>query len=96
MSLRRHYRGKIFFFQKCVLFTEILSEKVLQYRGFYTHLEVRIASKEGKNNFFLYKNKRGLEEIKCSADLIVIQFCIDLLSDMIRIKGMFFNYNYII
>lgn len=82
MHLRRRYRGKIFFFEKCVLYTEVLSRTELQYRGYYTNLEIGIAFEEGKNKFILYNKKRGMKEIECSADFNTIQLWTESLREM--------------
>lgn len=80
--MRRRYRGKIFFFEKCILYTEIITKTELQYRGYYSHLDIGIAFAESKNKFFLYNKKRGIREIECSADFNTIELWTESLREM--------------
>lgn len=82
IDTRRRYRGKVFFFDKCVVHTETMDKTTLQFRGHYYYTDIGIAFEEGKNKFFLYHTKRGTKEIECSADFHTIQFWTDCLREM--------------
>lgn len=65
---RRRYRGKLFLFDKCVVFTELLDRQTLRFRGFYQQGHVGIAYAAGRNVFYLYHRRRGNQEIELTAD----------------------------
>lgn len=71
------YRGKLFLFDKCIVFTESLllptvdqkhALQRLRFRGFYQASHVGIAFAEGRNVFYLYHRWRGNQEIECTAE----------------------------
>ena len=68
-ELRRTYRGKIFLFERCLIYTEAYNRERLEYRGHYENDMLGIIYKEGKSKFKLFAQKRGLKEVDFSADL---------------------------
>ncbi|XP_049539743.1 uncharacterized protein LOC125953932 isoform X1 [Anopheles darlingi] len=40
LRLKRQYQGRLFVFERCVIYTEQLEQKCLTYRGHYTHQEI--------------------------------------------------------
>lgn len=81
-DLKRRYRGKVFFFEKCIVYTEILDKTTLQFRGYFLYTDIGIAFEEGKTKFFLYHTKRGNKEIECTSDFKTIQFWTEHLAAM--------------
>lgn len=82
VDLKRRYRGKVFFFEKCVVYTETIDKTTLQFRGYYLYTDIGIAFEEGKTKFFLYHTKRGTKEIECTSDFKTIQFWTENLGEM--------------
>ncbi|XP_070496141.1 pleckstrin homology domain-containing family G member 4B-like [Chironomus tepperi] len=68
-ELRRKYRGKVFLFERCVVYTEALDREHLEYRGHYESDKLGIIYKEGKSKFKLFAKKRGCKEVEFYADL---------------------------
>lgn len=69
MELRRKFRGKVFLFERCVVFTEILDREYLEYRGHYESDKLGIIYKEGRSKFKLFAKKRGCKEAVFHTDL---------------------------
>lgn len=62
---KRRYKGKVFFFETCIVYTEAIERTKLQFRGYYMYTNIGIEYEKGKNKFFLYHKKRGNKEIEC-------------------------------
>lgn len=71
-ELRRRFRGKVFRFEGCVIYTEELDREYLEFRGFYASDKLGIDYKEGKSKFKLYVEKRGHKEVEFHADLNIV------------------------
>lgn len=82
-DLKRKYKGKVFLFDKCIIYTETLNKQKLYYRGHFRHETLGFTFEEGKNNFSLYVDKRGNQEIEFISDFNTIQLWIKLLSNML-------------
>ncbi|XP_058828396.1 triple functional domain protein-like [Topomyia yanbarensis] len=65
---RRRYPGKIFFFEKCIIYTEKFKE-YLEYRGHYIASEVGIYN-DGKCKLCVFSKKRGIQEVEVSGSEI--------------------------
>lgn len=39
-KLKRKYRGKVFFFENCIIYTEMMSKERLEYRGHFLREDV--------------------------------------------------------
>lgn len=83
IDLRRSYEGKIFLFEKSIIFTEIIDKTKLQFRGYLTSTTIGVAFEEGKSKIILYKIKRGNQEMECSADAKIITNWTDLLKKIV-------------
>jgi hypothetical protein len=68
-ELRRRYRGKVFLFERCVVFTEALDREYMEYRGHYESEKLGIIYKEGKSKFKLFAKRRGCKEVEFHCDL---------------------------
>lgn len=69
---RRKYPAKIFFFEKCIIYTEKIKE-YLEYRGHYGDFEVGLYN-DGKSKLCVFAKKRGIQEIEVtSADMSTVQ-----------------------
>ncbi|XP_055534245.1 uncharacterized protein LOC129723817 isoform X2 [Wyeomyia smithii] len=61
---RRRYPSKIFFFEKCIIYTEKFKD-YLEYRGHYIDSEVALYN-EGKCKVCVFARKRGIQEVEIS------------------------------
>lgn len=61
---RRRYPGKMFFFEKCIIYTEKIKE-YLEYRGHYEDSEVGLYN-DGKSRVCVFARKRGIQEVEIS------------------------------
>lgn len=61
---RRRYPGKMFFFEKCIIYTEKIKE-FLEYRGHYEDSEVGLYN-DGKSRVCVFARKRGIQEVEIS------------------------------
>ncbi|XP_065074372.1 uncharacterized protein LOC135698371 [Ochlerotatus camptorhynchus] len=59
---RRRYPAKIFFFEKCIVYTEKI-KTYLEYRGHYGDFEVGLYN-DGKSKLCVFAKKRGIQEIE--------------------------------
>lgn len=73
-DLKQRYRGRVFFFETCIIYTEAIERGKLQFRGYYMYTDIGIAYDEGKNKFFLYQTERGIKEIECVSKLNEIPY----------------------
>lgn len=80
---RRKYRGKVFLFDKCVIYTETLNKQKLFFRGFFRHETMGFTFQEGKNNFTLYVGRPGHQEIEFNAAAAIIQLWMQLLTNFL-------------
>lgn len=62
--LRRRFRGKVFLFENCVVYTEGLEREYMEYRGHFRSDELGIIFKEGKSKFKLFAKKPGQKELR--------------------------------
>lgn len=83
MELRRRYKGKVFLFDKCVIFTETLNKQKLFYRGYFRHETMGFSFRDGKNNFNLYVGRPGNQEIEFSASATITQLWMQLLTNIL-------------
>ncbi|XP_055597099.1 uncharacterized protein LOC129747101 isoform X2 [Uranotaenia lowii] len=69
---RRRYPGKVFFFEKCIIYTEKLKD-FLEYRGHYVDSEVGVFN-DGKSKLCVFSRKRGIQEVEfSSSDVALVQ-----------------------
>lgn len=68
-ELRRRFRGKVFCFEKCVIYTEALDREYMEYRGHFESDKLGIIFKEGKSKFLLFLKKRGQKEVQFRANI---------------------------
>ena len=80
---RRRYKGKLLYFERCVIYCEVLERKGLEYRGHYQKEKLGISHNEGKAKFKLYEEKRGKKEIILTGDLTCIQNNVRFINSML-------------
>lgn len=66
-EIRRRFRGKVFLFERCVIYTEALDREYMEYRGHFSSDKLGIIYKEGKSKFKLFTKKRGQKEVEFRA-----------------------------
>lgn len=79
-ELRRRYKGKVFLFEKCIIYTEQLSKNKLLYRGCFRHITLGFTFEDQRNYFRLYNERKGNQEIEFSSDAQTVQLWIQLLN----------------
>uniref|UniRef100_A0A182Q3W9 DH domain-containing protein n=1 Tax=Anopheles farauti TaxID=69004 RepID=A0A182Q3W9_9DIPT len=67
MHVRRKYSGKLFVFEKLLLYAEIQRDRRLEYRGHFSDTELSFVE-EGLNRFVLFAGPRGSQEITLHFD----------------------------
>lgn len=82
---KRRYRGKIFFFEKCTVYTEIIEENYLEYRGYYMHTRFGMIYKEGKSKFKLFELRSGHKEIELYNDIVTVNEWALLIQEVLMI-----------
>lgn len=79
-DLRRRYKGKLFLFEKCIIYTELISKSKLIYRGHFRHATLGFTFEDQRNYFRLYNERKGNQEIEFSSDANTIQLWIQMLN----------------
>lgn len=77
---RRRYKGKVFLFEKCIIYTELFSKNRLQYRGHFRHVSLGFTFEDQRNYFRLYNERKGNQETEFSTDSQTIQLWIQMLN----------------
>lgn len=81
---RRRYRGKVFLFDRSVVYAEKLEEKVLHYRGNYPKDVTGIREYDEGKKFDLFIGKSGQRQIELSSNEFgLIQTWVMLVKDML-------------
>ena len=68
-EIRRRFRGKVFLFERCIVYTEILEREYLEYRGYLSSDKLGIIFKEGKSKFKLFVKRKGQKEVDFRANM---------------------------
>lgn len=68
-ELRRRFRGKVFLFERGVIYTEALNKEFMEFRGHLGSDVFGIIYKEGKTKFKLFAKSRGKKEVEFRASL---------------------------
>jgi hypothetical protein len=71
-EVRRRFRGKVFLFERCIVYTEELEREYLEYRGHLYSDKLGIIHKEGKSKFRLFTRKRGQKEVEFRASMTTV------------------------
>jgi hypothetical protein len=82
-ELRRRFRGKVFIFERCLIYTEALDREYLEFRGSFAHDVIGIIHKEGKNKFKLFARKRGQNEVDFRASSNTMLEWIEMIKAML-------------
>lgn len=94
--MRRRYKGKVFLFEKCIIYTEQVSKNKLLYRGHFRHVTLGFTFEDQRNYFRLYNERKGNQDIEFSSDAQTIQLWIQMLNRTMSAvvqEGLFFNLN---
>ncbi|EAT47363.1 AAEL001509-PA [Aedes aegypti] len=80
---RRRYPSKVFFFEKCIIYTEKIKE-YLEYRGHFVDSEVGLYN-DGKTKLCVFALKRGIQEIEISnSDMSTVQKMASYIEDTMK------------
>lgn len=72
-EIRKKFTGKVFLFERGVIYTEALNKEYLEYRGHFGSDKLGIIYKEGKSKFKLFAIKRGQKEVEFRASLDIVR-----------------------
>ncbi|XP_055372479.1 uncharacterized protein MAL13P1.304-like [Condylostylus longicornis] len=82
-SIRKLYPAKGFFFEKCIIYTEI-KEKRLLYRGHYPMQKLGFLPNSKPTKFTLYYDKRKKQECDFEAEPCIIELWIKLIQPILE------------
>lgn len=82
-EIRRRFRGKVFLFEHCIIYTEGLQREYMEFRGHINFDKLGITFKEGKSKFRLFSEKRGHKEIELRAGINTVLEWKDIISGML-------------
>jgi hypothetical protein len=68
-TLKRRYYGKVFLFEKCIIYTEHIGDDKLEYRGHYERDHFGMSGYDGKQKFILFAEKTGYKEVEFYAEI---------------------------
>lgn len=63
LEQRKRFRGKVFLFEHCLVYTEALDREYMEYRGHFESDKLGIIYKEGKSKLRLFYKRRGQKEV---------------------------------
>lgn len=84
-DLRRRYKGKVFLFEKCIIYTEVTSKNKLLYRGSFRHATLGFTFEDQRNYFRLYNERKGNQEVEFTSDAQTVQFWIQMLNQTMTV-----------
>lgn len=80
---RRRYPAKVFFFEKCIIYTEKIKD-YLEYRGHFVDSEVGLYN-DGKTKLCVFAKKRGIQEVEISnSDMSTVQKMAGYIEDTMK------------
>lgn len=79
-DLRRRYKGKVFLFEKCIVYTEISGKNKLYYRGCFRQATLGFTFEDQRNCFRLYNERKGNQEIEFISEPQTFQQWIQILN----------------
>ena len=88
---RRRYRGKVFLFERCILYTEQIDKEHLIYKGHYEDDKLGMTSPTD-NKFKLFSQRFGQQEIDFSSDSSTVTDWVKRINEILMIsidKGIF-------
>lgn len=78
-DLRRRYKGKVFLFEKCIIYTEITAKNRLSYRGYFRQTTLGLTFDCQRNYFQMYNGRKGKQDVEFSTDPITLQIWLKVL-----------------
>lgn len=91
-DLRRRYKGKVFLFERCVIYTQIEGKNKLLYRGHFRYSTLGFTFEDQRNYFKLYNERRGNQEIEFHSDPQTLHSWIQTLNrvmEKVVLRGLF-------
>jgi hypothetical protein len=83
-TLKRRYHGKVFLFEKCIIYTEQIAEDKLEYRGHYDRDLFGISEYDGKQKFVLFSEKIGYKEVAFFTEINRLEEWYGILHGMLK------------
>lgn len=82
-ELRRRFKGRVFLFERCIIYTEELDREYLEFRGYYESNKLGIIFKEGKSKFKLFSRRPGNHETAFYCDMQTVLEWKDIITGML-------------
>lgn len=79
-DLRRRYKGVVFLFERCIIYTEKVAKDKLIYRGHFWQTTLGFTFDEKRNCFGLYNERKGNRDIEFATDASKLQTWIRVLN----------------
>lgn len=83
--MRRRYKGKVFLFEKCIIYTELSTKNKLLYRGHFRHATLGFTFEDQRNYFRLYNERKGNQEVEFVSDAATVQLWIQMLNQTMSV-----------
>jgi hypothetical protein len=68
-TVKRRYYGRVFLFEKCIIYTEKIAQDKLEYRGHYEKDLFGLSQYDGNQKFVLFSEKIGNNEVEFYAEI---------------------------
>lgn len=83
-DLRRRYKGMVFLFERCIIYTEIIAKDKLLYRGHFWQTSLGFTFDERRNCFGLYNERKGNRDIEFTTDAQKLQLWLRTLDETMK------------
>lgn len=80
----RRYRGKVYLFENCILYTEAIKPDVMEYRGHFHSDKVFLDYVEGDMKFKLSYETRNIKPVKFKANQNIIVIWTSFIMEMLN------------
>lgn len=80
----RRYRGKVYLFENCILYTEAIKPDVMEYRGHFRSDKVFLDYVEGDMKFKLSYETRNIKPVKFKANQNTIVTWTSFIKEMLN------------
>lgn len=81
LAERRRYRGKVFLFERCILYTEQIDKEHLIYKGHY--YDDKLGMSYSDNKFKLFSQRPGQQEVDFYSDVNTVAEWIERINQIL-------------
>lgn len=83
-DLRRRYKGMVFLFERCIIYTEKIAKDKLMYRGHFWQTSVGFTFDDKRNSFGLYNERKGNRDIEFTTEAQKFQIWMQMLNQTMQ------------